>query len=300
MSLPVEVLICARDEETNLPDCLHSVRGWVSGITVVVDPRTTDRTREIAVAAGARVVDHPFEDFASQKNWALKNLEWTADWVFVLDADERVSPDLREELERMLRPGQEKNAFAVRFRFIFYGKWIRRCWYGTWIIRIFRRDSAWYESRGVHEHMLVLGRVGYLRGDLIHNDFKDMHAWISKHNTYATYEAEELFRGNTEHGMRGRLFGSKVERRRFLKEKIWNRLPFRPLWLFVYLYVLKLGFLDGALGFRFCLMHAIFDSFTLAKLWERRFLARNPPPNYYRKELEQRLARHPEDRAYYD
>jgi glycosyltransferase involved in cell wall biosynthesis len=298
--LPVGVLVLARDEEVNLPDCLHSVTGWASQVVVVVDPRTTDRTREIALACGAEVCEHPFEDYARQKNWALDHAGLSTPWILIVDADERVSPELREEIGWAVAAESAKVAYAMRFRFIFYGKWIRHCWHSTWIIRFFRAGKAKYEIRGVHEHMVVDGELGYFGSDLIHNDFKGMDDWIVKHNRYASSEAEAMSSPERGGDLRGRLLGSPLERRRFLKERIWNRLPLRPLWLFIYLYFLKLGFLDGMLGLRFCVMHAVFDTFTMAKVWESKRLANGAPPNYYRKELDGYLARHPEARSYYE
>lgn len=298
--LPLTVLVIARDEEVNLPDCLHSVDGWADQVLVVVDPQTKDRTREIAAAAGCDVVEHVFEGYAHQREWALRAGLVRHPWVLILDADERVAPDLRREIAAVLSDPAAKAAYAVRFRFIFYGRWIRHCWYGTWIIRLFRRDEARYELRGVHEHVVVRGGTGYLRGDLIHNDFKDMDAWIAKHNRYATLEAEELLRRDDVDRLEGRLFGTRVERRRWIKDRIWNRLPMRPAWVFFYLYVVRLGFLDGRLGFRFCVMHAVFDAFVTAKVWETRWVERHPAGNYYREMVGRDLAEHPQDAVFYD
>jgi glycosyltransferase involved in cell wall biosynthesis len=299
MKVPVSILILARDEEANLPDCLHSVCGWAQEVFVVLDPRTTDRSREVAEARGAKVVEHLFEGYAAQKNWAIENLPWTSGWILIVDADERVSPELRQEIEVVVQDAAPKSAYAVRFRMVFYGRWMKHCWYGTWIIRLLRRGKARYEMRGVHEHVLVDGPIGYLHGDLIHNDFKDLDAWIAKHNRYATLEAEEAVMGSDGGHLEGRLFGTRLERRRFLKERVWKRLPFRPLWLFIYLYFFKLGFLDGRLGLRFCLWHAIFEAFVTGKVWEKRLLAKGPIPNYYMKEVEAYLAKHPAARESY-
>jgi hypothetical protein len=269
-------------------------------VFVVLDPRTKDRSREVAQALGAQVVEHLFEGYAAQKNWAIGNLPWTTDWLLIADADERVSPELRTEIESVAHDARASAAYAVRFKMIFYGRWMRHCWYGTWVIRLLRRGKARYEVRGVHEHVLVDGELGYLQGDLIHNDFKDLDSWISKHNSYATLEAEEIAQGSGISHLEGKLFGTRLEQRRYLKVRIWKHLPFRPLWLFIYLYLFKLGFLDGRLGLRFCLWHAVFEGFVTGKVWEKRLIAKASRSNYYRKELEQYLAKHPEARAYYE
>jgi glycosyltransferase involved in cell wall biosynthesis len=297
--LSVGVLILARDEEANLPDCLHSVRGWAEQVVVVIDSRTRDRSREIAREWGAEVVEHDFDYFAAQKNWALDHIEWRTPWILVVDADERVPPDFREELRSIVNAPDPAEGYCLRKKFIFYGRWIRHCWYSSWDLRLFKTGKARYEAREVHEHMIADGRVGYFSAGLVHNDFRDLDAWISKHNRYATLEADEIVQAKGGSHLEGRLSGSRLERRRFLKTRIWNRVPFRPLWMFLYLYFAKLGILDGRLGLRFCLWHAVFDAFITGKAWERRLMASNPPPNYYRELLRAHLVTHPEDRKFY-
>jgi glycosyltransferase involved in cell wall biosynthesis len=297
--LPVSVFIIARDEEVNLPDCLHSVCGWAGQVVVVVDPRTTDRTREISRMFGCDIVENLFEGFSQQRNWALDHAGLRHDWIFVFDADERVSPQLRRDIASVVGDPAARAAYAARKRFVFYGRWIKHCWYGPWTVSLFRNRKARWERREVHEHLIVDGEVGFLPGDIIHNDFKDMHAWIEKHNRYATLEAAEMLRDERADRLAGRLFGSRVERRRWVKDRLWNRLPLRPLWLFFYLYFVRRGILDGALGFRFCVMHAIFDGFTTSKVWESRWIARHPARNYYRDLLESELAARPHEIAFY-
>jgi glycosyltransferase involved in cell wall biosynthesis len=297
--LPVSVFIMARDEEVNLPDCLHSVSGWAGQIVMVLDPRTIDRTREIALTFGCEVVENLFEGFSQQRNWALDHAGFRHPWIFVFDADERVSPQLRREIARVVADPDAKAAYAARKRFIFYGRWIKHCWYGPWTTSLFRNGKARWERREVHEHLIVDGEVGYLQGDIIHNDFKNLDAWIGKHNRYATLEAAEVLRNERENQLSGRWFGSRMERRRWMKDRLWNRLPLRPLWLFFYLYFVRLGILDGALGFRFCVMHAIFDAFTTSKVWESRWTTRHPTRNYYRDLLARELAAQPHEHAFY-
>jgi glycosyltransferase involved in cell wall biosynthesis len=297
--VPVSVFIIARDEEVNLPDCLHSVCGWAGQVVVIVDPRTSDRTREIAREHGCEVVENLFENFSQQRNWTLDHAGLRYDWVFVFDADERVSPQLRRDITAVVADPAAKTAYAARKRFIFYGRWIKHCWYGAWTVSLFRNRKARWEGREVHEHLIVDGEVGDLQGDIIHNDFKDMDAWIEKHNRYATLEAAEMIRDERSDRLQARLFGSRIERRRWIKDRLWNRLPLRPVWFFVYLYFVRLGILGGALGFRFCLMHAIFDAFTASKVWESRWIARHPAGNYYRELLGTELAAHPHEHACY-
>lgn len=268
----LSVLIPTFNEQVNLPACLASVCGLAEDIWVV-DSYSSDQTVAIAREAGANVVQHKFEGYAQQKNWALENLPFCSEWVLIVDADERVSSELANEIRAIVaRGGKGYNGFYINRKLIFYGKWIRHCgWYPSWNLRLFRRHRGRYEQRDVHEHLLLDGVAGYCQHDLIHEDLRDMSFWIAKHNRYSTQEARELNRvrhGVSTAGIKISLFKGSVERKRFIKERIWPHLPGRAFLFFFYTYFLRLGFLDGKHGFLFCQMHAIFEQFTAAKLWE--------------------------------
>ena len=268
----VSVLIPTFNEELNLPDCLGSIGGWAQDVWVV-DSYSTDRTVQIARESGADVVQHVFEGYAQQKNWALENVPFRGEWVLILDADERVPPELAAEIGGVVAAdGNGYDGFYLNRKLIFYGKWIRHCgWYPSWNLRLFRRGQGRYEQREVHEHLLLDGKAGYCQHDLIHEDLRDMSFWIAKHNRYSSQEARELDRvrrGVSTAGLQASFFKGSLERKRFIKERIWPYLPGRTFLSFLYWYFLRLGFLDGKHGFLFCQMHAIFEKFTTAKLWE--------------------------------
>lgn len=270
MKVPLTILILTRNEEANIAQCLGSVIGWADEV-FVIDCYSSDRTAEIARELGANVVQRPWPGYSAQRNWALENLPHN-DWVFVLDADELMSDELKEEIKLLLaKDGDGHDAFMMRFRFIFYGKWIRHCgWYKTWTLRLFRHRLGRYETRPVDEHVIIQGKVGYCRNDLIHRDLHDLTWWIDKHNRYATLNAIAYaeIKKNPEQRISGRLFGTQRERRRWIKENIWRHLPGRGLLFFLYLYVFRLGFLDGKEGFIFCSMHGVFEHMKVAKQWE--------------------------------
>jgi glycosyltransferase involved in cell wall biosynthesis len=239
----------------------------------VVDSYSTDRTVEIARDARVNVVQHAFEGYAQQKNWALENLPFRGEWVLILDADERVPPELAAEISGVVAAdGSGCDGFYLNRKLIFYGKWIRHCgWYPSWNLRLFRHGHGRYEQRKVHEHLLLDGKAGYCRHDLIHEDLRDMNFWIAKHNRYSSQEAGELDRvrrGASTAGLQASFFKGSLERKRFIKERIWPHLPGRAFLAFFYWYFFRLGFLDGKHGFLFCQMHAIFEQFTTVKLWE--------------------------------
>lgn len=270
----LSVLIPTYNEELNLADCLRSVGGWANEVWVV-DSFSTDRSLEIAREYSAKVIQHAYEGPAQQKNWALENLDFENEWVLILDADERVSPELAREIKRIISAdGDGYDGFYLNRRFIFYGRWIKHCgWYPSWNLRLFRHRLGRYEDREIHEHIILNGPVGYCRYDLIHEDLRDMTAWIAKHNRYSTHEAREvdrLLRGVKRKTVAPSFWKGGVQRKRFIKERIWPYVPGQGLVFFFYLYLFRLGFLDGKQGLQFCIMQAIFQQFNTVKLWELR------------------------------
>jgi glycosyltransferase involved in cell wall biosynthesis len=273
--VPLSVLVLTLNEELNLPECLDSV-AWADEV-VVVDSFSTDATVDVARAHGARVVQRTFDTYSRQRNWALE-LPHANDWVLFVDADERVTPELRDEIASVVGCKADTDAprgYYLNRRLIFFGRWIRHAgWYPSWNLRLFQHCFGRYEDRAVHEHAVLDGRVGYLRNDLVHADRRGLEAFIERHNRYSTLEARarlEAERAETKSGrLAGRWHGSPVERKRLLRERVWPRVPAKPLALFVYMYVLRRGFLDGGAGLAFCVMQA-WQEFTVGlKLAELR------------------------------
>jgi hypothetical protein len=197
--------------------------------------------------------------------------------VLIVDADERVTLDLRCEIERVLAD-PECDGFYVNRRFIFLGKWIRHAgWYPSWNLRLFRHALGRYDDREVHEHVVLRGRVGYLRSDLLHLDRRGLEAYLARHNRYSTLEAAARFKAERDAPDRARLpvslLASPVQRKRFLRERVWPHIPAKPLVLFVYMYVLRRGFLDGRAGLALCVFHAFQEFMVGLKLAELRRLS---------------------------
>jgi glycosyltransferase involved in cell wall biosynthesis len=275
MSAPVSVLVPTLDEELNLPECLASL-AWADEV-FVVDSYSTDRTVEIARAHGAHVVQHHFESYSRQKNWALDALPFRNDWVLIVDADERVTPELRCEIVQVLSDPACAGYYLNR-RFIFLNTWIRHAgWYPSWNLRLFRHQLGRYDDREVHEHVVLNGAVGYLQHDLLHLDRRGLEAFIARHNRYSTLEASARFKAECDAPDRARLplslVKSPVQRKRFLRERVWPRVPAKPVALFVYMYVLRRGFLDGRAGLALCLFHAFQEFMVGLKLGELRRLS---------------------------
>jgi glycosyltransferase involved in cell wall biosynthesis len=273
MAAPVSVLVPTLDEEINLPECLASV-AWADQVCVV-DSFSRDRTVAIAHEHGAQVVQHEFENYSRQKNWALETLPFRHEWVLIVDADERVTPDLQREIEALLDSDPACAGYYVNRRFIFLGHWVRHAgWYPSWNLRLFRHRLGRYDDREVHEHIVLDGPVGYLRHDLLHHDRRGLEAFVARHNRYSTLEAQARFKAAVDAPDRARLAGSllasAVQRKRFLRERVWPKIPAKPLTLFVYMYVIRRGFLDGHAGLALCVFHAFQEFMVGLKLRELR------------------------------
>lgn len=279
--LPVSVLIPAKNEEANLPACLTSVER--ADEVFVVDSQSSDRSIEIAESYGAQVVQFHFNGrWPKKKNWSLDNLPFRNEWVLIVDCDERITPELWDEIaEAIARP--QYNGFYLNRRVFFLGKWIRHGGkYPDWNLRLFRHRFGRYENLNteeirntgdneVHEHVILEGDVGYLKEDMLHIDFRDIFHWLERHNRYSNWEARvyyNLLHGMGEQGTIGaNLFGDSVQRKRFLK-KIWVRLPFKPLLRFVLFYILRLGFLDGRAGYMYGRLLSQYEYQIGVKLYE--------------------------------
>jgi acetyltransferase-like isoleucine patch superfamily enzyme/glycosyltransferase involved in cell wall biosynthesis len=253
----IDVLIQTHNEELNLPHTLASLQGWVNHI-FVVDSGSTDHTCEIAASFGATIVQKAWLGYARQKNWALSTLPFTSDWILILDADESVTPELKEELLQIAeRPveGVPQAGFYLNRLTIFMGREIRHCGYfPAWNLRFFKRGRALYEDRNVHEHMIVQGSTGHLRHLLLHEDRRGLEHFIAKHNRYSTLEAMEIYRHREKWpGLRG-FMKDRVARRRYVKYRVMPKLAMPWLLRFFYMYFIKGGILDRRAGLDFCLV----------------------------------------------
>lgn len=262
----ISILILTRDEECNLSDCLDSV-AWSDDV-LVLDSGSTDRTVEIARDLGARVMHRPFDTFAAQRNFGLRRGGLRHRWVLHLDADERVTPELHEEMIEAARAGRH-DAFRVALKLMFEGRWLRRAgMYPSYQVRFGRRDALTFQEVGHGQReTLPPERVGQLSNPLEHYAFsKGLTDWLAKHNRYSSAEARLAWKlTRTGVDWRGLLAPEPIERWRALKALSY-RLPLRPFWRFFYLYVVRGGFLEGSAGFHYSRLLALFDSMTAHKL----------------------------------
>lgn len=260
----VSFLIPTLNEEKNLPYALESCA--FSDQIFVLDSGSIDKTGEIAKRFGANLHYHAWEGFARQKNWGLDNLPIESDWIFILDADEVITSKLRKELICIAtqKNVEDFTGYYVNRYFLWEGREIRHCgYYPSWNLRFFRRGKARYEERDVHEHMVVDGPVGYLKGEMHHEDRRGRDYLWNKHLHYAKLEANEMLKivlkQTSTTGLRPSFYGNSLERRRAVKERIWPYLPMRWILRFLYMYILKQGFLDGPEGLDMCIFMSRYE-----------------------------------------
>lgn len=253
----VDIMIPTLNESMHISECINNA--LEIGPVYVLDSFSKDGTQQMARDAGATVIEHPFENYSRQKNWGLDNLPFTAPWTFILDADERITPALRDEIHRIARDANAHSGYLVNRVVIFMGRQIRRGGlYPSWNLRFFKRGACRYEDRSVHEHMLCAGEVGHLKHLMLHIRRESISKYLEKHIKYADMESEEWFKSYLGRGGGARaqsLFRDSLRYRQWLRRKVWPTLPFKPLIRLVYMYIFRLGFLDGAAGWHLaCLM----------------------------------------------
>ena len=235
----ISVAVITKDEERNIRDCLESVK-WADEI-VVVDNGSTDRTLSICREYGARIFQEEWKGYSGQKNSAIEKA--ANEWVLNLDADERVSPELRQEMLKSLEKGQSVDGYWIPRKNFFLGRWIRRCgWYPDLNLRLFRKSRGRFGERAVHERLELEGKALTLTHPLIHETYRSLSDFFVRMDRYSTLAAQEMHR----------------ERRKFHLMDV----VFRPPFTFLQMYLLRAGFLEGYLGF---VLSVLYSYYTFAK-----------------------------------
>jgi len=268
MACQISIIIITLNEESNLPECLKTLT-WCDDV-VVFDSLSTDRTREIAEQWGARVFTRPFDNYANQRNAALEEVEYKHPWVFMLDADERFTPELVEEIGEVLVDASEKvTLFRLRRKDMFMDRWIKgSSGYPSWFSRLLRLGKTRY-YREVHEDCITEGQVKTLSEHLIHYPFsKGLNDWFEKHNRYSSMEAELRMKVFKERTRLADLFAEDTNVRRRTLKHIFYRLPLRPWITFIYLFVLRMGVLEGREGFMYSYLRAVYEYMIDLKIKE--------------------------------
>ena len=265
----ISVLILTRNEELDLAACLNSV-SWCDDIHVL-DSLSSDRTVEIAKDAGARVTQRSFDNWASHQNWALSNIQFRHSWVFYIDADERMTPDLVRAIHVAAADPGDCVAFRVHRRDFFLERWLKHVQTSRFYLRLFRPEKMRYE-RLVNPVSLPDGPVGRVSGYLDHFPFsKGISHWIARHNSYSSFEAEQILenrRRNRDFSFLRAFTAKDFHERRFQQKELFYRIPARPLAKFFILYVAKRGFLDGNAGLTYAALQSVYEYMIVLKTRE--------------------------------
>ena len=268
----ISVQILTLNEASNIDACLDSV-AWSDDI-LVVDSFSTDATVEMALAHGAGVIQRKFDHFAGQRNFGLEEGGLRHRWVLHLDADERVTPALRDELLAIAETDDSEaryEAYRVPSKMIFRGKWLKRSgMYPTYQVRFGTRNGLLFEQVGHGQReVLPSSKLGTIKEPLLHYSFSNgMDDWFARHNRYSTDEALHAFNFVLNDNIEwSELFDASdpMRRRRALKA-VSYRVPFRSAFRFFYMYILRGGFLDGRAGLEYSKMMAAYEYMVGAKL----------------------------------
>jgi glycosyltransferase involved in cell wall biosynthesis len=274
--LPVSVVIPVRNEAKNLPRCLRALSDV--GEVYVIDSQSTDDTVEIARSHGAQVVQFHYQGgWPKKRQWAMNTLPIAYDWILLLDADEVLTPDLAEEIRSAIQ-NSAVDGYSVLLRIWFLGRVLRHGDVGLWKLSLFRRGKGRYECRlkdqdvsmadmEVHEHIVVEGATARLQNPLIHHNVESLSRYIQKHDEYSNWESHVLLQRGDDKELPPSPAGTQAQRRRWLKRKLFA-LPGSPVLLFLYRYILRLGFLDGVPGLIYCGFQAVQMFHTKAKIYE--------------------------------
>ncbi len=265
----ISVLILTKNEQQDLPGCLESV-AWSDDIHVY-DSVSTDDTVAIAERFGAKITQRPFDNWAAHQNWGLRNIQFKHPWVFYIDSDERMTPELVAAVQEAVSSATNEVAFRIQRRDFFMGTWLKHVQTSSFYMRLFKPENMHYE-RLVNPISIADGRVGELSGYLDHFPFsKGIGHWIDRHNSYSRFEAQQIIenRKNQATFSLTKAFTAKdFNERRFHQKELFYRLPFRPMIKFLILYLGKRGFLDGRAGFTYAMLQSIYEYFIVLKTRE--------------------------------
>ena len=247
-----------KDEENILHQCLKALQ-FVDDI-IVFDSYSTDATLQIASEHNTNVYQREFDNYANQRNAALDAVAKSCEWILMVDADEIITEELREEILTEIKIAGKNTMYRVRRKDFFQGKWLRySSGYPTWFPRLFRNGHV-EVVREINEEYLTSGKIGHLKEHMLHYPFnKGISWWFDKHNRYSQMEAKLMLEETQERLKLGELFSKDPVVRRKQLKRLSYRLPFRAHLIFFAFYVLKGGFLDGKPGYQFCRMRHMYE-----------------------------------------
>ena len=281
--LPVTVIVAARNEARNLPRCLESLRDV--GEVYVIDSQSSDATVQIAQSYGAHVVQFHYQGgWPKKRQWAMESLPLAYDWIFLVDADEALTPELALEIRRVIQD-PACDGYYIALRMFFLDRELRHSGASFYKLSLFRRGKGRFECRlkdqdqsmadmEVHEHIVLTGqgeskaKTARLKHSLLHHNVESLSHYIRKHDEYSNWEARVWLAGDANaRDLAPSLFGSQAQRRRWFRKKFFA-LPGSPVLFFLYKYVFSMGFLDGIPGLIYCGLQGVQFFHIKAKIYE--------------------------------
>jgi glycosyltransferase involved in cell wall biosynthesis len=264
-TVPVSVVVLTLNEEVNIAACLASC-SWCDDVHVL-DSGSTDRTVEIARASGAQTSVHRFDAFGAQRNWAIDHLPTRHEWIFHLDADERFTPELVEELARIVAADPIEAGFFVSEKLMFMNRWLKSAGYPKYQMRFFHKARMRFRDYGHGQRELTDGAVGTLNQPYVHLAFnKGLDDWLAKHNRYSLLEARQVIEGSREEWLLLSLVArDRVRRRRAWKELAYH-VPLRPLARWLDVMIVRGGIFEGRAGWTYAHLLAVYEQMITLKL----------------------------------
>lgn len=279
--LPVTAIVAARNEARNLPRCLESLRDV--GEVYVIDSQSTDATVQIAQSYGAHVVQFHYKGgWPKKRQWAMESLPLAYDWIFLVDADETLTPELAAEIQSAIQ-NQAYDGYYIALRMFFLGRELRHSGASFYKLSLFRRGKGRFECRlkeqdqsmadmEIHEHVVLEGdssrKAARLEHPLLHHNVESLSHYIRKHDEYSNWEARVWLAGDfNAQDLPPALFGSQAQRRRWLRKNFFS-MPGSPIFFFFYKYIFCVGFLDGIPGLIYCTFQGIQFFHIKAKIYE--------------------------------
>lgn len=269
--VPLSIIIPVKNEELNIGRCLDSV-DWADQC-FVIDSQSEDRTCEIAVSKGASVVQFNYVGgWPKKKNWALDNLHFKHEWTLIIDADETLPPEAKNEIREIIENQNTSHVgYWINRRYFFLGRPLNHAYFPNWNLRLFKHRVGRFEKltnihthsgdHEIHEHVIIQGSTGRLKSIMNHFAFPSIESFVEKHNRYSNWEAAV---SQEEENPISKLQNKQVNARRQIK-RLFKSMPFRPTLRFLYVYILQKGFLDGWAGYIFARLHGQYEFLSIAK-----------------------------------
>jgi len=246
LKIPVSIAIITKNEERNIEEALESVKDFEE--IVIVDAFSEDKTLDICRKYTDKIFQYEWQGFAKQKQLAIDKT--TLSWVFVLDADERVTEPLKKEIMKKIK--EDKDGYFIPRKNFFLGRWIKHSgWWPDYTLRLFKKEKSKVELREVHEKIIVDGKIGYMKEPLLHYTYQSIEELIKKMNNYASLSAQEVIKRNPS------------------QYKIFYKMIFSPCFTFLKMYVFRLGLLDGIRGLILAMLYSFYGFLKYVKVWER-------------------------------